>query len=79
MIEYVASASVNKFVASTPVIEYVAPTPVITLLEPPVPVVHVVQGSTGADHREKPSSFVLSRLLNAPELLRVWKPFLCEK
>ena len=43
VIEYVASASVNKFVASASVIEYVAPTPVITLLEPPVPVVHVVQ------------------------------------
>ena len=41
--EYVASAPVNEYVASAHVIEYVAPAPVTTLLEPPVPVVHVVQ------------------------------------
>ena len=40
---YIASAPVNEYVASSYVIEYVAPAPVTTLLEPPVPVVQVVQ------------------------------------
>ena len=40
---YTASAPVNEYVASSYVIEYVAPAPVTTLLEPPVPVVQVVQ------------------------------------
>ena len=43
VIEYVASAFANNFVASALVIEYVAPVSVNTLLEPPVPVVHVMQ------------------------------------
>ena len=43
VIECVASALANKFVASALVIEHVAPAPETALLEPPVPVVHVVQ------------------------------------
>ena len=38
VIEYVT----HKFVASAPVIEYMATVPVISLLEPPVPLVHVL-------------------------------------
>ena len=40
---YPMSTTVNEYVASAPVIEYVAPAPLATFLEPPVPIVHVVQ------------------------------------
>ena len=43
VIEYVAAALANEFLASAPVSEDVAPAPVLSLLEPSVPVVHVVQ------------------------------------
>ena len=44
VIEYVASALVNKFVASALVIEYVAPVSVTSFSpEPPALVVHVMQ------------------------------------
>ena len=44
---FTASAQVEEFVAPAPLIENVAPAPVGTLLQPPVPVVQVVQGPHG--------------------------------
>ena len=44
---FTVSAQVDEFVASALVIENVPPAPVATLLQPPVPVVQVVQGPHG--------------------------------
>ena len=64
--EYVASAAVNKYVASPRVIEYVAPAPVATLLEPPVPVVHIVQA---------PQVQVVQNTIETPQLQIIEKSF----